>query len=136
MNTSKKLFGAIGGTLNCPIGPKSGANAPNGCEFMLPLTGSESPVVDGLSHRMWKRTSVPTSVQSRPESVGCGRAHWQTFVHTSIVAATPSHTKFTLKQQIVPTGVPGGAVTAIRPTQFSGTGFGAGVLSVLSSVAV
>ena len=39
-NTSKKLFGAIGGTSKCPIGPKFGRNTPNSCELMSPLAGS------------------------------------------------------------------------------------------------
>src|SRR5512140_862360 len=74
-NTSKNEPGAIDGTSNWPIGPKSGANAPKGCDCTLPLTGSVACAGSSFVQCRWKRTWSPRRVQSVAWSTGFGRGH-------------------------------------------------------------
>src|ERR1044072_4195706 len=115
--------------------PTSGRNAPNCCECTSPLTGSDG-AEPGFVHRWWKRTVLPMRFQSMTASVGFFGAQLQVLAHTSITPGTPSQLKLTVKQQVVPDGTDAGADTQIMPIQFAGSGFGAAVLSVLTSVAV
>ena len=85
---------------------------------------------------MWKRTSLPTKVQSVLASTGLCGDQSQVFAHTSMTPTAPLHRNLTRKQHVVPTGVVAVACTQINPTQPGGTGFGAGVWSVLTSVAL
>src|SRR5438093_3949939 len=75
--------------------------------------------------------SRPVRLSGTP--VSCQTQVW---AHTSITPGWPSQTKVTLKQHEVPGGTLAAAATLIHPVQFGGTGFGAGVKSSLSSVAV
>ena len=52
------------------------------------------------------------------------------------LAGLPSQSNVTVKQHDVPAGTLFAAATLIHPVQFGGTGFGAGVKSSFSSVAV
>src|SRR5262245_57095616 len=61
-NTSKKLLGGIAGTLNCPIGPKSGWNTPKLCDCMSPEIGSEGVCGSKLRNLSWNRTAPPGNV--------------------------------------------------------------------------
>jgi hypothetical protein len=89
----------------------------------------------GFVQRWWKRTVLVSFVQSTTESTGWGpQPHVVT--HRSSVALTFWHVKTIGKQHVVGTGVPGAAVTLIHPVHPTGSGFGAGDLSSLTSVAV
>src|SRR5437899_11885245 len=103
---------------------------------MSPLTGSDGSVVLVFSQRWWKWTVVPEVVQSTAVSVGLRGPQSQVFAHTSMMPGRPSHRNWTVKQHVVASGVPAGAETQIIPIQPGGTGFGAGVLSGLTSVAL
>src|SRR5919198_510356 len=103
---------------------------------MSPLTGFELFEPSGLVQCMWKRTLLPTSVQSVLASTGLCRDQSQVLAQTSMTPTTPLHWNLTRKQHVVPVGVPATAWTQISPTQPGGTGFGAGVWSVLTSVAL
>src|SRR5262245_23865331 len=61
-NTSKKLLGGIDGTLNCPIGPKSGWKTPKLCDCMSPEIGSVGITGSLLRNRSWNLTAPPGSV--------------------------------------------------------------------------
>src|SRR5437016_5405943 len=74
---------------------------------------------------------VPTGGSSTPLV-----AHAHVVAHMSITPACPSQTNVTLKQQVVPAGVPAAAVIEIHPVHPAGTGFGASVWSSLSSLTV
>src|SRR6185436_17074416 len=79
-NTSKKLDGASGGTLNWPIEPKSCRKTPNSCEAIWPWIGGDGASSSVLVHRRWKRMFAVPATGSHSIVVGrstpeIGRAH-------------------------------------------------------------
>src|SRR5437773_5332242 len=103
---------------------------------MWPFTGSESPPLSGFVQCWWKRTVLPVLLQSTTASTGLRGPQLQVVAHTSMMPGAPLHRKRTAKQHVVGIGVPATADTQTMPTHPGGTGFGAGVRSVLTSVAL
>src|SRR5207253_2826007 len=97
-------------------------------------TGFELSDELGLVQCWWKRTVVPVVVQSTTVSTGllCW-AQSQVLAHTSMTPGTPPQSKFSLMQQLSPTGTEAAACTQILPSQLVGSGFDAGELSGFTS---
>src|SRR5262245_56337119 len=131
MNTSYEPPGGMAGTLNAPIKPSSGKNAPNAWAWSVPSIGDESCVGPGFDQRTWNRTVlVPASV-CQSIRLGCGFApvglQLHVVAHSSTMPGWPAQSKRSAKQHVVGIGVVAMAETQIQPCQFGGTGFGAGV---------
>ena len=131
-NTSKKLFGAIGGTSKCPIGPKFGWNTPNSCELMSPLAGSVGLLALSFVQCWWKRIVPFCGTQSTELSFGGFTPQSHAVEQMSIVLVWVPQVNVMLGQQLVPEGT-GPAVSLMKPDHPTGTGFGAGVRSSLTS---
>src|SRR5262245_26272873 len=101
---------------------------------MLPEAGSDDFVRLSLCQPRWNFTFDPTFTQSISASTGRTTAQSQAVEQMSTVLAPSSQTNVKPKQQLVPVGTPL-VETQIQPVQPTGTGFGAGVKSSLTSAA-
>src|SRR5262245_55061767 len=102
---------------------------------MVPLIGALWAEFS-FSQRWWKRTIVPMVVQSTVVRTGGAGCHWQAVEQMSIVLEEPAHPKTIPKQQLAPVGTAPATETQIQPLQPTGSGFGAGVKSSFTMVAL